>query len=304
MTVSSGAGARISRRHKGLLLSASAIAIGFAVSASFEPAVAQDAKPGAASLPPVYVAPSASRPQRAQSTRPSAARRVVRSRQVAQPQPQRQPPSVNSQDARTGQSGYITQAITSGTKTRTALINVPQSVTVLTKEFIKDQAFTSIGEAVRYVPGVVYHQGESHRDDLVIRGQRSNADFFTNGIRDDVQYFRDFYNLQRLEVLKGPNAMIFGRGGGGGVVNRVLKEADGTTVREVTAGGNSYPGARISADIGQAVNENWAVRFNTFYENTERSMKTLKAIGISSSSSVMASTRRQHSRPTTPPRSS
>ena len=84
------------------------------------------------------------------------------------------------------------------------------------------------------MPGVIYHQGESHRDDLVIRGQRSNADFYTNGIRDDVQYFRDFYNLQRLEVLKGPNAMIFGRGGGGGVVNRVLKEADGTTIREVT----------------------------------------------------------------------
>jgi catecholate siderophore receptor len=62
----------------------------------------------------------------------------------------------------------------------------------------------------------------------VIRGQRSNADFYIDGIRDDVQYFRDLYNTQRIEVLKGPNAMIFGRGGGGGVVNRVLKEADGT----------------------------------------------------------------------------
>ncbi|HEY6041218.1 MAG TPA: TonB-dependent receptor plug domain-containing protein, partial [Anaerolineae bacterium] len=149
------------------------------------------------------------------------------------------------------------------------MINVPQSVTVLTKDFIKDQSFTSIGEATRYVPGVIYHQGESHRDDLVIRGQRSNADFYTNGIRDDVQYFRDFYNLQRLEVLKGPNAMIFGRGGGGGVINRVLKEADGTTVREVTVGGNSYPGARVTTDIGQAVNENWAARFNAMYENTD-----------------------------------
>ena len=89
-----------------------------------------------------------------------------------------------------------------------------------------------------------------HRDDLVIRGQRSNADFYINGVRDDVQYFRDLDNLERVEVVKGPNAMIFGRGGGGGVINRVTKEADGTTIREVTAGGNSYPGARITTDIG------------------------------------------------------
>ncbi len=83
-----------------------------------------------------------------------------------------------------------------------------------------------------------------------------------------MQYFRDVYNLQRLEVLKGPNAMIFGRGGGGGVVNRVLKEADGTPIREFTVWGNSYPGARMTADIGQAINENWAARFNAMYENT------------------------------------
>ena len=182
---------------------------------------------------------------------------------------EKKPPVVNSQNAQTGQQGYITRSITSATKTNTPLIDVPQSVTVLTKDFIRDQAFTSIGEATRYVPGVIYHQGESHRDDLVIRGQRSNADFYTNGIRDDVQYFRDFYNLQRLEFLKGPNALIFGRGGGGGVVNRVLKEADGTTVREVTVGGNSYPGARVTADVGQAINENWAFRLNAMYEDTQ-----------------------------------
>ena len=57
----------------------------------------------------------------------------------------------------------------------------------------------------------------------MLRGNTSTADFFIDGVRDDVQYFRDFYNVDRVEVLKGPNAMIFGRGGGGGIVNRVLK---------------------------------------------------------------------------------
>lgn len=154
-------------------------------------------------------------------------------------------------------------------KTDTPVLNTPQSISVLTKQFIEDQAFSSIGEASRYIPGVIYHQGESHRDDLIIRGQRSNADFFVNGVRDDVQYLRDFYNIQRLEALKGPDAMIFGRGGGGGIINRVTKEADGTRIREIRLGGNSYPGWRGSVDVGQAISPDFAVRFNGFYENTD-----------------------------------
>jgi catecholate siderophore receptor len=258
---------RLGRRS--FLLSTGAVAaFGAGLLTESSSAFAQQGQSSAATLPQVTIT-APKRTQRTRATsRPS---RVVRaSRHPAAAAPvERNPPSVNSQDARTGQSGYVTQSTSSGTRTNTALINIPQSVSVLTKDFIRDQSFTSIGEATRYVPGVIYHQGESHRDDLVIRGQRSNADFYTNGIRDDVQYFRDFYNLQRLEVLKGPNAMIFGRGGGGGVINRVLKEADGRTIREVTVGGNSYPGGRMTMDIGQAVNENWAVRFNAMYENTD-----------------------------------
>ncbi|WP_003613659.1 MULTISPECIES: TonB-dependent receptor [Methylosinus] len=230
------------RLRSTLLISSSAI-LCFAVSESFRPAAAQEGRPAPTELPPITIDNA--------------------SNQV------RQTPVANNQDARSGQQGYITRSLSTATKTSTPLIDVPQSVSVITKQFIQDQALTSIGQAIRYVPGLIPHQGESHRDDLIIRGQRSNADFYVNGIRDDVQYFRDFYNLQRLEVLKGPNAMIFGRGGGGGVVNRVLKEADGATVREVTVGGNSFPGFRTSVDVGQAVNENVAVRFNAFYENTE-----------------------------------
>jgi catecholate siderophore receptor len=230
------------RLRSTLLISSSAI-LCFAVSESFRPAAAQEGRPAPTELPPITI--------------DNASNQVRRT------------PVANNQDARSGQQGYITRSLSTATKTSTPLIDVPQSVSVITKQFIQDQALTSIGQAVRYVPGLIPHQGESHRDDLIIRGQRSNADFYVNGIRDDVQYFRDFYNLQRLEVLKGPNAMIFGRGGGGGVVNRVLKEADGATVREVTVGGNSFPGFRTSVDVGQAVNENVAVRFNAFYENTE-----------------------------------
>jgi catecholate siderophore receptor len=268
-----------------LLSTSAALSFGAGMAIYSETANAQQAQ-SAGNLPPVVVSAPQQRARRQTATtsrsnsQSRAARSARRNTEVAQTD--KRPPSVNPQDAQTGQQGYITRSVSSATKTNTPLLDIPQSITVLTKDFIKDQAFTSIGEATRYVPGVIYHQGESNRDDLVIRGQRSNADFYTNGIRDDVQYYRDFYNLQRLEVLKGPNAMIFGRGGGGGVVNRVLKEADGTTVREVTVGGNSYPGARVTADVGQAVNDNWAFRLNAMYENTQsyRDFVNLERWGI------------------------
>ncbi|MEN3211966.1 TonB-dependent receptor plug domain-containing protein [Methylorubrum populi] len=130
-------------------------------------------------------------------------------------------------DSSGSQVGYVAQRLRSATKTDTPLIDTPQAISVVTEAQIRDQNVQSIGEALRYVPGVAIAQGEGHRDEILIRGQRTTADFFVNGIRDDARYYRDLYNTQRIEVLKGPNAMTFGRGGG--VVNRVLKEADGAT---------------------------------------------------------------------------
>src|SRR5262245_18930070 len=115
-------------------------------------------------------------------------------------------------------SGYQLAATASGTKTLTAMRDLPQSITVVTQELIRDQMMMSIGDVVRYVPGITAHQGENNRDQVIIRGNSSSADFFLNGVRDDVQYYRDLYNLDRVEALKGPNAMIFGRGGMGGVI--------------------------------------------------------------------------------------
>ena len=132
------------------------------------------------------------------------------------------------------------------------------------------------------MPGVIPHQGESNRDDFVIRGQRSNADLFVNGFRDDAQIIRDLYNIARIEVLKGPNAMIFGRGGGGGVINRVLKEADGVPIHEVFVQGGQFDNKRVSVDFGNALSSTMAGRFNAVYENSDsyRKFVNLERYGI------------------------
>ncbi|HTK12171.1 MAG TPA: TonB-dependent siderophore receptor [Xanthobacteraceae bacterium] len=165
--------------------------------------------------------------------------------------------------------GYVATSTAVATKTDTPLIDIPQSISVLTQEFIKDQNFQSLTDVTRYVPGVAVHQGEGNRDELVIRGVDSSANFYVNGFRDDVQYFRDLYNTQSIEVLKGPSALTFGRGAGGGLVNRTLKEADGRRVYEATAQTGSWGDRRFSLDAGQAISEGLAVRLNTFYEGTD-----------------------------------
>ena len=164
---------------------------------------------------------------------------------------------------------YRETAITSATKTLTPLRDVPQSVTVVTRELMHDQLMMSVGDVVRYVPGMTAHQGENNRDQIIVRGNSSSADFFVNGVRDDVQYFRDIYNVERVEALKGPNAMIFGRGGGGGLVNRVLKEPAFQPLREVSLRAGMYGHKRLTTDLGQALSDRVAVRFNGMLENSD-----------------------------------
>jgi catecholate siderophore receptor len=164
-------------------------------------------------------------------------------------------------------SGYELPATTSAMKTSTALRDTPQAITVVTRQLMDDQMMLSVADVVRYIPGIAAHQGENNRDQVIIRGNSSSADFFVNGVRDDVQYYRDLYNVDRIEAIKGPNAMIFGRGGGGGVINRVTKEPVFSPVRELTMAGGSFGRKRAGADVGGQISSNAAVRVNAMYDD-------------------------------------
>lgn len=164
---------------------------------------------------------------------------------------------------------YADHSIASATKTETPLKDVPQSITVITEDLIKDQAMRSMADVVRYVPGVSMAQGEGHRDAPTVRGNNSTADFYVDGVRDDVQYYRDLYNAERIEVLKGPNAMIFGRGGAGGVINRVTKKAGFDPILEGRIEGGSFGAARGLIDLGGGFRDSFAARLNAVYENSD-----------------------------------
>lgn len=164
---------------------------------------------------------------------------------------------------------YTSEHSATATKTDTPLVDIPQSISLITRDLIDDQMMRSMADVVRYVPGVSMGQGEGHRDAPTLRGNSSTADFYVDGVRDDVQYFRDLYNAERIEILKGPNAMIFGRGGGGGVINRVTKTAGFEPEQAITLQSGSFGFARGAADLGAAFSDTAAGRLNAFYENSD-----------------------------------
>ncbi|KUR72362.1 TonB-dependent receptor [Novosphingobium fuchskuhlense] len=167
----------------------------------------------------------------------------------------------------TGQVDSYGAATANGTKAPTPLIDVPQSVTVLTREQLDDQGVTQLGDALRYVPGVVLAQGEGNRDQIVLRGQNTTADFFLNGLRDDTQYYRSLYNIDHVEVLRGANALLFGRGGGGGVINRVRKtpSLSGESLGASAAAG-TFGDFALAADLNAPLSQTVGARLNGTYE--------------------------------------
>ena len=170
----------------------------------------------------------------------------------------------------TGQrSEYGARDTSTATKTNTNIRNIPQALTVISEKQIEDQSIRSVAELLTFVPGATPGTGESNRDQFTLRGNNTTADFFVDGVRDDAQYFRDFYNVERVEVLKGPNAMIFGRGGGGGIVNRVTKRASFGDFREVLTSTDSFGGLRLTGDVDHGIASGVGVRVNGLYENGE-----------------------------------
>ena len=154
-------------------------------------------------------------------------------------------------------------------KTPTAIIDVPQSLSIVTDEEIRKQGIRELGDIVRYTPGVNTSQGEGHRDSVVFRGVRSTADFYQDGARDDVQYYRSLYNVDQVEVLRGPNALLFGRGGTGGIINRVSKKAQiGETFGSFDIGADDFGAFDFAADYN-TTGDSTALRINIHSDQLE-----------------------------------
>jgi catecholate siderophore receptor len=161
---------------------------------------------------------------------------------------------------------YAIRRTATATRTDSDLKDVPQAISIITAAQIKDQGMRSVSDVLRFVPGAALSAGEGHRDQIVLRGNSSTADFFVDGLRDDVQYYRGLYNLERVEVLKGPNAMIFGRGGGGGIVNRVTKRPEARRFVRSAMSLDRFGAGFAEADVNSPLSGWGQARLNAVYE--------------------------------------
>ncbi|HTI86026.1 MAG TPA: TonB-dependent siderophore receptor [Alphaproteobacteria bacterium] len=151
------------------------------------------------------------------------------------------------------------------------LRDTPQSITVVPRQVLDDRATTSTTDALRNVPGVSLQAGEAgggQGDNLSLRGFSARNDIFLDGMRDLGAYYRDAFNLESVEVLKGPSSVLFGRGSTGGVINQVSKSAHlGNDNQEsISVGDNGL--RRATADVNQQWNDTTAFRLNLMGETT------------------------------------
>nr|WP_203565140.1 TonB-dependent siderophore receptor [Alteromonas genovensis] len=165
---------------------------------------------------------------------------------------------------------YLSVNQSNSIKSPTPILDVPQSLSIMTAEEITARGITSVGQIIDYTPGVNTSQGEGHRDAVVFRGVRSTADFYIDGNRDDVQYYRALYNVEQVEILRGPNALLFGRGGTGGILNRVSKKAtiDQQFVN-YNVSANTFGAYNLQLDTNVDTGEDSAVRINAMYESLD-----------------------------------
>src|SRR5215469_8967091 len=149
--------------------------------------------------------------------------------------------------------------------------DVPQSLTVVDHELMRAQGTTRLEEALKNVPGITLNAGEgaARGDTVNLRGFSAFNDFFLDGIRDAAVYTRDSFNLQSVEVVKGPSAVLFGRGSTGGAINQVSKAPFLQPLDVVTANLGSNDLYRMTADVNQPFADSSALRVNAMGESSQ-----------------------------------
>ncbi|MHC6223435.1 TonB-dependent receptor [Pseudomonas sp. X10] len=151
--------------------------------------------------------------------------------------------------------------VSTATRTSTPARYVPQAIDSVKTSNVLDYGSNNLGKALEGIPNV--SSGADTRFDSVrIRGFDASNDFYLDGIRDDSQYVRDLHNIERVEVLKGPAAVLYGRGSQGGIVNRVSKAPEFGRRSTIEAQGGSEDLRSLYADLSADPSENISLRLN------------------------------------------
>lgn len=145
------------------------------------------------------------------------------------------------------------------------LLDTPRSVQVVPKQVMSDQSASSLQDVLQNSPGITFAAGEGGRaggDLPVIRGQNAASSLFLDGMRDASMQARDTFNLEQVEIIKGPDSVYSGRGGAGGSINLVSKAPKAKDATEVTGQIGTDRNYRGSVDSNWRLGEKSAFRLN------------------------------------------
>lgn len=160
------------------------------------------------------------------------------------------------------------EEVATATRTNTPAKLVPQAIDSVKASELTAFGQPTLSEALTGIPGV-NASGDTRFDGVNIRGFSASNDFYLDGFRDDMQYTRDLGNTERVEVLKGPAAVLYGRGSSGGIVNRVSKKPQKGLESSVSAQVGSFDSRRLAADLNGEAGEQVQVRLNLAQEDKE-----------------------------------
>jgi catecholate siderophore receptor len=149
---------------------------------------------------------------------------------------------------------------------------IPQSITIVPQQILQEQSATTLRDALRNVTGIGISAGEgggAQGDSFTIRGFNARNDMYLDGVRDQGTFFRDTFNIEAVEVLKGPASIYFGRGTTGGIINQVSKAPRLEGFYDGTFNAGSGPFFRGTADINQQLSPTIALRVNAMAQHAD-----------------------------------
>ncbi|WP_341850203.1 TonB-dependent receptor [Sphingomonas natans] len=165
-------------------------------------------------------------------------------------------------DTAINEGSYKTDSVSSP-KYTAPLVNTPRTVTVIPAQVIKDTASATLAEALRTVPGITMGAGEGGNplgDRPFIRGFDSQASTYLDGVRDIGAQTREVFAVEQIEVVKGSDSVVGGRGSAGGSLNLVSKMPSATRLATASIVGGNASYKRVTADINQPLNDFVGVR--------------------------------------------
>lgn len=159
--------------------------------------------------------------------------------------------------------GYVANRTLTGTKTDTPLIEVPQAISVITRDQIDTRRANSINEALHYAPGV-FAEGQGPQNETMVymrgfQGNRYSNTIYLNGLRAIGHPIVEPYGIDRIEVMRGPSSVLYGQGQAAGIVNMVTKRPTEQTIGEVQLQGGSFGHKQGAFDFSGAANEDKTV---------------------------------------------